>query len=68
MDGSLKPSSGRGQTFDSLSESLKDAIRRIPPHEQNIPPAIKSYKPAADFIEERVFAAEREKIFRRYAP
>jgi phenylpropionate dioxygenase-like ring-hydroxylating dioxygenase large terminal subunit len=66
MDAKLKPSSGRGQTFDSLSTSLQDAIRRIPPHEQNIPPSIKSLKPVADFIDDAVFQKERSKIFRRY--
>ena len=51
----LKPSSGRGQTFESLSASLQDAIKRIPPHEQNIPPAIDARKPAADFTDPAVF-------------
>ena len=61
----LKPHSGRGQTFASLSTSLQDAIRRIPPHDRNIPPAIDSRKPAADFTDEAVFALEQKKIFRR---
>jgi hypothetical protein len=66
VDAILKPSSGRGQTFDSLSKSLQEAILRIPPHEQNTPPSIKSFKPAADFIDEAVFEKEQSKIFRRY--
>lgn len=61
----LKPSSGRGQTFESLSESQQDAIRRIPPHEQNIPPSINVTKPATDFTDEAVYLREKERIFRR---
>ena len=62
----LKPSSGRGQTFESLSDSLQEAIRRIPPHDRNIPPCINVKKPASDFTSPDVFATEKEKIFRKY--
>ena len=62
----LKPSSGRGQTFESLSPGLQDAIRRIPPHEKNIPPAIRATKPAADFTDPAVFEREKARIFRKF--
>lgn len=62
----LKPSSGRGQTFESLSESLRDAILRIPPHEKNVPPSIQATKPVADFIDPVVYGRETKKIFRRF--
>jgi phenylpropionate dioxygenase-like ring-hydroxylating dioxygenase large terminal subunit len=62
----LKPSSGRGQTFESLSASLRDAIQRIPPHEKNIPPAIEATKPATDFTDPAVWEREKARIFRRF--
>ena len=62
----LKPTSGRGQTFESLSESLQAAIRGIPPHEKNIPPAIKSTKPASHFTDPAIYEREKEKIFRKF--
>lgn len=60
-----KPTSGYGQTFASLSDSLRDAIRRIPAHEDNAPPSIEARKPAADFTDPAVFALEQSRIFRR---
>ena len=66
MNTMTKTSSGHGQTFDSLSESLQDAIRRIPPHDRNVPPAIQATKPASDFTDEAVYSREKQKIFRRF--
>jgi len=54
-----------GATLDSLSPSLISAIRRIPPHEQNVPPSIDARRPATIFLDQAHYTLEQERIFRR---
>lgn len=52
-------------TLDSLSESLREAIRTIPPHDQATNPVIEATRPVSDFLSEEVYKRERERLFRK---
>ncbi|MFV0644294.1 MAG: aromatic ring-hydroxylating oxygenase subunit alpha [Sphingomonadaceae bacterium] len=55
------------QTFEMLSAGQKEAIRRIPPHDEAPTPAIEMTRPVSIFISDEQFDAENQHLFRKKA-
>jgi nitrite reductase/ring-hydroxylating ferredoxin subunit len=51
--------------LNDLTNSQKDAIRRIPDHDEAIIPSIEASRPASTFTDQDVFERERDSIFTR---
>ncbi len=65
MSDSHEPASRRyGIPLSALSDSQIDAIRRIPPHKQNQPPALQERRPVGVFLDEDYWLREKAAIFR----
>jgi len=52
-------------TLASLTASQVAAIRRVPAHDQVVPPSIEARRPAAMFTDPGHFALEQQRVFRR---
>jgi len=55
----------RIQTFEMLSDGLKQALRRIRAHEEFVPPVVDYRRPVAFFLDEAQFKLEQQKVFHK---